>query len=969
MSQQDKPETVRCVIWLLLGSEDNGMSVIEAFTQQVGIRIDEQIELPSRDASFLSPPSALHPSVQEFLRREYPNGLYSHQSKAISAALNHQDVCLSTSTASGKTAVFTSVAADILMRERHARVVAFYPVRALIQDQLKKWREVLEPLKLSVGFIDGSVDTQERAQILQRHRVILMTPDVAHAWLMSSLGQESVMLLRKNLRLAVLDEAHVYDGVFGTNMAFFLRRFQAVCAPTRIICSTATLGEPNDFIHQLTGRQVVQFGPGEDGSKTPRKTVFVARVDVKQGFELSARLLKALAKGYAGKFIAFADSRKMVELITAAALRVDREAPANADEALEELADETANQLMPYRAGYESDDRQRIQTALTAGQLRGVASTSALELGLDIGEVSLAILLTTPPSMKAFWQRIGRAGRKEPGECLILDTVGTVLASGRGLSAYLERPIEPNWLYRDNRYIQYANALCAAEEEQEAGDLFDRTQFSTLPDLFSKLVAEEISPSQMLPPDLFSLKQRAQGAGPHFEFPLRSGIEPNFKIESQQQPLGSVSFSQLMREAYPGAVYYYMARPFRIMSVNYRKREALAHPEARYTTRPITQVTVFPDLSGGLRRILLGADGFVAEAEMQVAERVSGFKEKRGPNESTQEYGVGSPYAQRALQRFIRTTGVCWYFPDNSSMSDAVAARVLDTFCREYAVQSRDLGVGRFYVRQSPLGSGPVQGVCIFDATHGSLRLTERLGEHFSRVVCAARDAAEIETVGGLPSPLLAPLCLLSSLAESLVSKSVDVGSFSAPARAADEGWVEVIAPAERALLLSGTEASEVTVMGYFYTPQGLKYQLKHENPTVRWTVEASAIQPLMGITKTVEYNQSTGEERHKPIGLEDAISDGTGVSPGKPDVEVGGERLSQVDVLAITTNWHATNKRRLELIEMKAAQTIDADGRTQLERLQRLAGLKRELLSSPSLKELAEIEVDLRRKGLWLGA
>ena len=240
--------------------------MIEAIAEQVGIRVEDRIELPPREASLLPPPPELHENVRAYLAVKHPKGLYCHQSKAISTVLAGQDVCLSTSTASGKSLVFMSAAADLLMRERHARVVAFYPVRALIQDQLEKWKAMLGPLGHSVGFIDGSVPTSQRSDILLRHRVVLMTPDVAHAWFMSSLGDQRVALVRKNLGLVVLDETHVYDGVFGTNMAFFLRRFQAVCAPARFICSTATLGQPNDFISQLTGRETVEFGADQEGA-------------------------------------------------------------------------------------------------------------------------------------------------------------------------------------------------------------------------------------------------------------------------------------------------------------------------------------------------------------------------------------------------------------------------------------------------------------------------------------------------------------------------------------------------------------------------------------------------------------------------------------------------------------------------------------------------------------------------------
>lgn len=244
---------------------------LEGIIASVGLRLNDQLELPARQASFEPAPESLHSDVREYLQAKFPGGLYSHQSRAIAASLDGKDICLSTSTASGKSLVFMSVAGDFLKRERNVRVVAFYPVRALIQDQLGKWKSMLDPLGFSVGFIDGSVDTKQRGEILLHHRVLLMTPDVAHAWFMSSLADERVALVRKNLGLLILDEAHVYDGVFGTNMAYFLRRLQAVCKPARLICSTATLGQPNDFILQLTGRETVEIGTQQEGSGIPKK--------------------------------------------------------------------------------------------------------------------------------------------------------------------------------------------------------------------------------------------------------------------------------------------------------------------------------------------------------------------------------------------------------------------------------------------------------------------------------------------------------------------------------------------------------------------------------------------------------------------------------------------------------------------------------------------------------------------------
>ena len=127
-----------------------------------------------------------------------------------------------------------------------------------------------------------------------------MTPDVAHAWFMSNLHDKAITSFRSNLRLLILDEAHVYDGVFGTNMAFFLRRLQAVCSAHRLICSTATLGEPVKFVEALTGRHVIEIGAANDGACVAEKQILLARNASGDAFDATANLVRALAQGFSG---------------------------------------------------------------------------------------------------------------------------------------------------------------------------------------------------------------------------------------------------------------------------------------------------------------------------------------------------------------------------------------------------------------------------------------------------------------------------------------------------------------------------------------------------------------------------------------------------------------------------------------------------------------------------------------------
>lgn len=373
------------------------------------------------------------------------------------------NVCLATSTASGKSLAFMAVAGHLLASNPTARVLALYPARALVQDQIDRWQSFLRPLGVSTALIDGGVDTQARPNLLANNRVVLMTPDVAHAWLLGRAAAPENSRFLDGLRLLVLDEAHVYDGVFGTNMSFFLRRLTAVAGRYGTIVATATLGDASSFVARLTGQEFVILGPQEDGSVAPVREILLVRCVADDPFRIKAQLLERIAEEGLGRFLAFADSRRLVERLTVRASRrqlapeADSE-PADPDDEREEdqIAPPAPDEptILPYRAGYEAEDRIRIQQALTEGRLSGVVSTSALELGLDIGEIDIVVLLNPPTSVKAFWQRLGRAGRAREGYCIVIDDRGLLAGTNESLRTYMARPLEPNWLYLDNQNVE-----------------------------------------------------------------------------------------------------------------------------------------------------------------------------------------------------------------------------------------------------------------------------------------------------------------------------------------------------------------------------------------------------------------------------------------------------------------------------------------------------------------------------------
>jgi DEAD/DEAH box helicase domain-containing protein len=747
------------------------------------------------------------------------------------------------------------VAAHALIGDPKARVLALYPARALIQDQFGKWERFLQPFGLRAGVIDGGIPVPQRAAILSERQVILMTPDVAHAWLLCRAGDGACAKFLERLRLVVLDEAHVYDGVFGTNMAYFLRRLDAAAAEYRLVATTATLGKPGEFIRVLTGREAVTIGLDDDASPAPVRTILLANGIDRRSFQTKADFLKAVAQEGLGRFLAFGDSRRMVERMVVTALRRPE---TNDDEPTDTTEDEpriVPGEILPYRAGYETEDRNEIQTALTRGSLAGVVSTSALELGLDIGDIDLVVLLNPPTSTKALWQRLGRTGRARPGVCVLIDDSGVLVDRGVSLRQYLAQEIEPNWLYLDNRYIQYTNALCAAHELRGAGsDPTTATPFTSLPENFRRMVENELNPTELVPDDLYPLKQRAQ-AGPHHEFALRSDIEPNFQVLGPfGRRLGTLSYGQVLREAYPGAVYYYMAKPYRAIGLRQRQQEIIAKREKYLTTHPLAQTMVFPRFAGGILSLARSRSGFVTEVEVQVSERVLGFKEKRGDSESDHLYGPNSAYSQRELTRFFPTTGVCWFFPEKPWISERIGRQILDAFCASFGVQPRDVGLGPFHANGSPIGSEKCQGMCLFDATHGSLRLTQRLAERFAEVLDTARAIA----LGQQDDARAAELAALRDAVGAL--EAAPAGPAGALSEQADDECVTVIAPGGAGMLVSGGRTGEVTVRGHRYTPRGLLYELGPEQPGVTWLVVARDVRPIFGKSPLVRLNLVTGE-------------------------------------------------------------------------------------------------------------
>ncbi|HEX9976533.1 MAG TPA: DEAD/DEAH box helicase, partial [Dehalococcoidales bacterium] len=347
---------------------------------------DDQIvhieRIPPRSARYAELDEPLDPSLQKCLTEHGITRLYSHQATAVNQSRQGKNVMVATASASGKTLCYNIAVLQALLTEPDSRAIYIFPTKALAQDQLRVLRELFYPSLLKIQeftTFDGDTPQVERAEIRKRARIILTNPDMLHVGILPN--HQSWSRLLRNLKYVVVDEAHVYRGVFGSHVAGVLRRLRRLCryygANPRFICSSATIANPGEHAERLTGlpltvvdndgsphgaKDFVFWNPPLiDSAKTTRGS---ANSEATNLFtELVSQSIRTLT---------FARTRRLTELI----YTYSRDKLARTDPAL-------PPRIKPYRAGYLPEVRRQIEQELFSGQLLGVVATVALELGVD----------------------------------------------------------------------------------------------------------------------------------------------------------------------------------------------------------------------------------------------------------------------------------------------------------------------------------------------------------------------------------------------------------------------------------------------------------------------------------------------------------------------------------------------------------------------------------------------------------
>jgi DEAD/DEAH box helicase domain-containing protein len=520
---------------------------------------------PAREPQLVPLPESLASGVRLALAREGVDALYGHQAEAYAHARAGRHLIVTTGTASGKTLAFNLPVLETLAADPHSRALYLYPTKALAQDQARTLASLSVP-GVRPAIYDGDTPTEQRRRIRGWANVILTNPDMLHVGVLPRHDLWGDVL--HNLRYVVVDEAHVYRGVFGSHVGNVLRRLRRLAriygAEPQFLLASATIANPGELAERLLGLECAVVG--DDAAPRAERTVALWNpplLDAELGLRASAlaeasRLLAGLVQRRL-RTICFTKSRRSAELIHRFTVgRVDAA---------------TGRRLAPYRAGYTPQQRRDIEQRLVAGQLLGVTSTDALELGIDIGLLDCAISVGFPGTVASLRQQWGRAGRRGHG-------LAVLIASEDALDQYfirepealLTRRVEAAILDHANPRVLDGHVAAAAFEAP-----VDEDDTATL--------GPEALERAPLVPDLRHTPRGWVWAGqesPAARIPLRSSSPDAFTVidVSTGDVLGLVEQERAYSTVHAGAVYLHLGRQYLVQELDLPARRALVEPFA-----------------------------------------------------------------------------------------------------------------------------------------------------------------------------------------------------------------------------------------------------------------------------------------------------------------------------------------------------------------------------------------------------
>ena len=570
--------------------------------------------VPAREAQLVDLPSSLPPAIVRVLEGRGVRRLYSHQRECYEHVRAGANTVVVTPTASGKTLCYNLPVLERIIDDPDARALYLYPTKALTYDQmddLLKWTDALDS-GIRIHSYDGDTPQDARSAIRARAHIVLTNPDMLHKGILPHHTKWTRIF--ENLRYVVVDELHTYRGVFGSHLANLFRRLERICrfygSAPRFICTSATIANPLQLAEKLTGKQFELIA--DSGAPEGEKHLFFynppvvnRQLGIRRSYVQETRhIASGFLRGKLGSIV-FANSRLITEILVRYLKEDLRQGVGKEDI------------VVGYRGGYLPNERRRIERGLREGDLLGVVSTNALELGIDIGSLDVAILAGYPGTVASTWQRIGRAGRRSGS------AVGIMVASSAPLDQYivnhpeyfLAQSPETGLINPENIHILISHLQCATFELPfEVHELFGGHDVSEILEYLSERgfihqAGERWHwTSEAYPADAIS---------------LRSISSDNFLVvetTEEARIIGEVDYSSAFTTLHEKAIYLHQGRQYYVQQLDIAERRAYVKSvDSEYFTDAITYTNV---------RVLDTDEAKTTHqhGEVHVAHQVVGFK-------------------------------------------------------------------------------------------------------------------------------------------------------------------------------------------------------------------------------------------------------------------------------------------------------------------------------------------------------
>ncbi len=607
--------------------------------------------LQARSASYAPSPAGVDARLRSVLNARGIEQLYTHQTAAVAHALARRNVVVTTPTASGKTLCYNAPVLSTILRDPSARALYLFPTKALAQDQLAELHELAHALSedespIGVFTYDGDTPQDARRAIRSRAHIVLSNPDMIHSGILPHHPRWAKLF--ENLRYVVIDELHAYRGVFGSHLTNVLRRLRRICRhygsnPT-FICSSATIANPRELAESLVEEpfELVSENGAPRGEKVflfVNPPVVNQQLGIRRSYLSETRRITGefLKRGL--QLIVFAQSRLSTEILTTY-LKEDFEGSAG-----------TREQIRGYRGGYLPKRRREIEQGLREGSVRAVVSTSALELGIDIGALDVCVMAGYPGTIAATWQRAGRAGRRSGRSAAVL------VASSAPIDQFVVR--HPAYFFdasperalvdADNLHILVDHVKCAAFELPfGTSEAFGAQDVQEVLHILAEsgLVHSTAGSSPGVGTDEEGQWQWTSESYPADAVGLRSVSSDNFVVVDRTRGadvIGETSFTSGPATLHEKAIYLVEGTLYQVERLDFEGRKAFVRRiDCDYYTDAIThtKVTVLDTFEVGSGSV--GAT-FVAESdepdrrvanvaetsahgEVHVSSRVVGFK-------------------------------------------------------------------------------------------------------------------------------------------------------------------------------------------------------------------------------------------------------------------------------------------------------------------------------------------------------